>query len=348
MNRKGDITLNEETDKNTGVQEQVEEEKKTSEGQNVGEEDGMECQDEEGAHKKRSQRQEEDKLLNHLRHISKTIVKPGEWGTKPQDFAECKVKITDVSFEGVDVDPTSCYFSNSFNGIIKIGEADNDLDRLLELCVQCMFLRETSHFVIEVPTKPLCQSKYETRPSIKGNIKCILELEELHNDELLFDWSKEKKFSIATLYKEQGVKLFRAGRIIDSFIKFSKAFKIIVTIGSLESLSRKSPLDKDILSLRVNLLNNMASCQLHQKNFHYVIVLCQKVLKIDENNVKALYRNAVACKELHNYETAEDNLKAVLKIEPNNTAAKGRLQEVREVTKEMNDRYAAVVKKMFK
>lgn len=348
MNKEGDITLDGDTNKSTNCQEQTEEEEKTRKEHNLGKGDDMDCEDQVKEKRSNEKQEEEDKLLNHLRHISKTVVKHGEWGTKPQDFAECKVKISDVSFEGMDLDPTSCYFSNSFNGDMKIGEADNDQDRLLELCVQCMFVREISHFVIEVPTKPLCQSKFETRPCIKGTIKCTVELQELHNDELLFEWSKEKKFSVATMYKEQGVNLFRAGRIIDSFIKFSRAFKIIVTIGPVESFSRKSLLDKDILSLRVNLLNNMASCQLHQKNFDYVIALCQKVLKIDQNNVKALYRNAVASKELHNYEVAEDNLKTVLKIEPNNTAAKERLQEVREVTKEMNDRYAAVVKKMFK
>ncbi|CAF1273581.1 unnamed protein product [Adineta ricciae] len=66
------------------------------------------------------------------------------------------------------------------------------------------------------------------------------------------------------------------------------------------------------------LYSNRAACYLKVFEPYKAIDDCDKALKIDPKNVRALYRKASAYKMTHNRELHESTLKDLLKIEPNN------------------------------
>jgi tetratricopeptide (TPR) repeat protein len=58
-----------------------------------------------------------------------------------------------------------------------------------------------------------------------------------------------------------------------------------------------------------------------------VLAHCEKVLELEPNNVKALYRQAMAWKALKEFEKAIKNLQKILTIE-NNSDAKRELENI--------------------
>lgn len=290
-----------------------------------------------------SNKMQKEQCFKHC--VQKKIINPGIWGERPRDFAFCMVKISDINFNGNLLENRNKYFQTNFNGVVNIGEADNTLDKVLETCLKTMLIGEESHVTLNVPVDYTKVS--ETTVSSVGVLNCVVYLKDCKNEPPIHEWSDEKKYDTAMNYKVKGVTLFKEGFVVEAFFRFSKAFKIVVSIAGVEELTSKMPEAANILTLRVTLLNNMASCHLQRKNFEYALQLCEKVLQIEPHNVKALYRHAIAAKELQNYVVARDDLKILLQVEPSNTAAKEKYKELKYITKEMDEKYSVLVKNMF-
>ncbi|XP_061687624.1 mitochondrial import receptor subunit TOM34 isoform X2 [Syngnathoides biaculeatus] len=73
---------------------------------------------------------------------------------------------------------------------------------------------------------------------------------------------------------------------------------------------------------------NRALCFLALKRYHDAASDCDAALAIDGTNIKALYRRALAQKELKDMKSCVRDLNKLLEVEPNNTAAIKLLQEV--------------------
>ncbi|XP_039591973.1 mitochondrial import receptor subunit TOM34 [Polypterus senegalus] len=100
----------------------------------------------------------------------------------------------------------------------------------------------------------------------------------------------------------------------------------------------KSAVEKYTESLKVNpkeatTLTNRALCYLSLKMYAEAKRDCSEALRLDYNNIKALYRRAQAQKELKDYTACVADLKAILKIDPKNTAVQKLLQEVQKIKK---------------
>ena len=68
--------------------------------------------------------------------------------------------------------------------------------------------------------------------------------------------------------------------------------------------------------LKVQIYSNMAQIFQKQKKWEKCEYATKNLLKVDEKNVKGLFRQASAQIELDNYEDAERNLKLILEIDP--------------------------------
>lgn len=99
--------------------------------------------------------------------------------------------------------------------------------------------------------------------------------------------------------------------------------------------------------LQVKLYNNLAHCQLQYDEYEAAIVLCEKALKFDPVNVKALYRKCTAHSGLHMYEEAWKDIQEALRIEPNDKAAQLKANSLIPKIEKINKDYSTVIKKMF-
>ena len=84
--------------------------------------------------------------------------------------------------------------------------------------------------------------------------------------------------------------------------------------GFLEQRVKKTEEDvKNIQSLKSKIFNNMSLIYLKQKKIEKVAEYCEKILKIDESNVKALQKMVMINIEQDNYERAEGYIKDLIK-----------------------------------
>jgi len=120
-----------------------------------------------------------------------------------------------------------------------------------------------------------------------------------------------KALSGAALYKAQGNKLFKESRYEDAIQEYSKA---IDTIGS----SPKSDSDRSIL---IDCHNNRAVCWMQQQAYRQVIADCSAVLELDDGNLKALFRRAMAFEGLEKYRSALEDIRSCCCKKPDWAAA---------------------------
>lgn len=92
----------------------------------------------------------------------------------------------------------------------------------------------------------------------------------------------------------------------------------------------------------------MAHCQLHYNEYDAALDLCNRALKYDPNNVKALYRRCVAYIGLKLYEEAWNDIQKVLAFDPTDKAAQQRANFLKPILEKINTDYSNVIKKMFK
>ena len=74
---------------------------------------------------------------------------------------------------------------------------------------------------------------------------------------------------------------------------------------------------------------NVAACQLKLKEYSAVLESTGHALKIDEHNVKAMFRRAQALIQLHRWDEADELLAAAVRLEPNNTAVREEIHQMK-------------------
>ncbi|CAH2044859.1 unnamed protein product, partial [Iphiclides podalirius] len=104
---------------------------------------------------------------------------------------------------------------------------------------------------------------------------------------------------------------------------------------------------KEIFDLKVKLFNNLAHCQLQFNEYEAALELCNRALKHDPDNSKALYRRCLSYQGLQLYEEAWNDIQKVLRLDPNDKAAQNKASELRPKIEKINKEYTSVIKKMF-
>lgn len=98
---------------------------------------------------------------------------------------------------------------------------------------------------------------------------------------------------------------------------------------------------------QVKLYNNLAHCQLHYNQYDAALELCDRALKYDPDNVKALYRRSLAYNGLNLLEEAWTDIQQVLKLHPSDKMAQQKANLLRPKIGAIKKNYENVIKKMF-
>ena len=105
----------------------------------------------------------------------------------------------------------------------------------------------------------------------------------------------EMKIEMATKHKDQGKDSFIKKNIEDAFHHYTLAIKYLILIDPIEGTESSLEIKKQMLP---PLYNNAAGCHILKENWEYAIDLCNLVLQVEPNNVKALYRRGTALTEI--------------------------------------------------
>lgn len=220
-----------------------------------------------------------------------------------------------------------------------LGDALTALDRALETAVFLMLNEETAKLVATLPGKLINLSD-------DVNLTCMVHLKIIENNKIVHGLTSAEKLDIATKYKGFGVDLYKEGLLhkqILSFFLFSDAVKWLCMIEPEEG----NDSSKEVTTTKIHCYNNIALFHLMRKNYRLCISAATTLLGIDGDNVKALYRRAVANTELQNYEIAIDDLKSALLLDPDNSSVKRQQEIIKRKQKGLTDKYAVAMKKMF-
>lgn len=276
------------------------------------------------------------------RVIRKKLKNPGDFTIVPYEDSRCKIKITNLACTNhlgkCEIEPESKIFSTNFDGNVLIGDSDFFIDKDFELILQQMCSGET------------CEANMVYRDGsgeLVKEISCDVELKEVTEEQLISDWSWERLMEASIHHKEKGVELVKEKRILDAFRRFSKALKMVVAIEPIDPEIIDEEKAVAITDLKVKLYNNLAHCQLQYNEYEAALDLCNRAIKYDPENVKALYRRSLAYTGLEMYVEAWADIQRVLQITPGEKAAVQQSRHLKPIIDRINEDYSSVVKKMF-
>lgn len=167
-----------------------------------------------------------------------------------------------------------------------------------------------------------------------------LKLIDVQHGPSIHEMKDEDKVARAKEMKDKGKELFKQNKYEAAFYRFRAGVQYLIFLND------KTLVEAD--TMYVMLCNNMAMCQMKFNNPQHAIELCCKVLKVDEKNVKALYRRAVSYSQVRRWDDAHADLILAMSVESKNSSVKKLLDVVQTQLKLQHEEYKNVVKNMFR
>uniref|UniRef100_A0A0C9QRE4 peptidylprolyl isomerase n=1 Tax=Wollemia nobilis TaxID=56998 RepID=A0A0C9QRE4_9CONI len=270
--------------------------------------------------------------------VLKKILKQGEGYEKPNDGAVVKVKYTGkledgTVFEKKGTDEEPFEFKTGEEQVV------DGLDR----AVVTMKKGEVA-LVTVAPDYGYPTDVKTDLAVVPPNSTLIYEVELVSfvKEKESWDMNTAEKLEATGKKKEEGNALFKVGKYWRASKKYEKAAKYIEHDSSFTEEEKKQA-----RPLKVTCNLNNAACQLKLKDYKQAIKLCTKVLEIESQNVKALYRRAQAYIQTADLELAENDIKKALEIDPNNRDVKLEYRTLKEKQKEYNKKEAKFYGNMF-
>ncbi|VWU50850.1 FK506-binding protein (FKBP)-type peptidyl-prolyl isomerase [Hepatocystis sp. ex Piliocolobus tephrosceles] len=152
--------------------------------------------------------------------------------------------------------------------------------------------------------------------NIPGNSVLIFEIELLNFSETkksIYDYTDEEKIQAAYDLKEEGNELFKKNNINEAIAKYKEALDFFIHADDWEDSLLEKKKDIEIIC---NL--NLSTCYNKNKEYANAINHASKVLKLDKNNIKALYKLGIANMNFGFLEDAKENLYKAALLNPNN------------------------------
>jgi tetratricopeptide (TPR) repeat protein len=143
----------------------------------------------------------------------------------------------------------------------------------------------------------------------------------------------------ATTLKEEGNAQFKEGDLSKACRSYRKGTNL------LKPLNKNNTGDDQVKALLISLLNNHAMVLFRLKQYKTSRNVATHALQVDGENVKALYRRAVAQRKLGDVKEARDDLKQALKYDANNVAVR---KELVSIKKQLEDSTAKEKKQLQK
>ncbi|CAL4999860.1 unnamed protein product [Urochloa decumbens] len=271
--------------------------------------------------------------------ILKKVLKEGEGYDRPNEGAVVKVKIMGKLQDGT-VFTKKGHDEEPFEFKTDEEEVINGLDRAV------LNMKKGEVALVTIPPEYAfgsTESKQDLAV-VPPNSTVIYEVEVVSfvKDKESWDLNNEEKIEAAGKKKEEGNALFKLGKYARASKRYEKAAKYVEYDSSFSEDEKKQS-----KQLKISCNLNNAACKLKLKEYKEAEKLCTKVLELDSQNVKALYRRAQAYIQLADLELAEADIKKALEIDPDNRDVKLEYRTLKEKIKEHNKKDAKFYSNMF-
>lgn len=191
---------------------------------------------------------------------------------------------------------------------VELGKATGYFGGVLEDCLGGMKRGETHVISVDFTHRDF------QKPCM---LTFTLELHSFTDGKCIYELTVKERLRQCNLWRTNGNCLFVKSNYCMAGYWYSKALKygISCTVEECDQ-EEKSELKETLC----NCYTNLAACQLKRKFFNHAVDNCTKVLSIDPQKIKALYRRALAYVALEMRELAIKDLKIAATVEPKNSA----------------------------
>ncbi|RDD38997.1 Peptidyl-prolyl cis-trans isomerase FKBP4 [Trichoplax sp. H2] len=225
----------------------------------------------------------------------------------------------------------------------KIGQGDTELCEVIDDCLQSMHAGDICNFTLK-PDEAYYILKEEDI-HIDQDIEVVYEVQLKKFIKAKETWysTVEELFNEAISNKARGVNLYKSGKVIAAARRFSIALKYLIIMESDRLASRND----EHSNLRKNCYLNLATCQAKHNMHRSVIANCSKVLQMEPNNLKALFKRGVAYTAVNDFDNAKADLESAKLQDPSNKAVIMAIQNLFTKTLKQNKFYQQALAGMF-
>ncbi|KJE89319.1 FK506-binding protein [Capsaspora owczarzaki ATCC 30864] len=265
--------------------------------------------------------------------VVKRILGEGEGFKTAKDGSTAKVRILQLA------DPHPAFadlISQHPDGqgsevTVVVGDVAGQLPEAVEMALETMKVNERAVVTVHPSFHSLATSAiYDVKLLSFTPVKDI------------WDMSDAEKVETANVTKEKGSTLFRESKFRAAEKKYLAALKLVESDFSFTE-EQKAAVSK----LRVASNSNLAAVQLKGSKWAEAIKSASKVLEIEPNNVKALFRRAQAEHRSGDLELALADLAAASKLEPSDAAIRAETTAVQNKVQAQKNKEKALYSKMF-
>ncbi len=243
----------------------------------------------------------------------------------------------DAGYTPIDI-TIDCY--SVCLSFLNVGEATDVLSDVLEDCIYSMRTGEKCKLEIQSSmVKDAITAKAQTLKAAV-TIFYLVDLLSFKNDKDVWDLTNQERLSLSRELKGAGTERFKAGEVQSAAVCYSSALKYLIPVGIEKA-------DGEAVSLRIALLLNLAACHLKFEQNNHVVSNCTKVLELDPDNLKAIYRRGVALTRMNHLEKAKEEFARAKELEPSNRAVLEQLRMLEAKEKEHMEKYRSAMKAMF-
>lgn len=159
-----------------------------------------------------------------------------------------------------------------------------------------------------------------------------------------------ERLEIAQKHKNKGSEFFKVKNYQGASIHYSKAIKYLAGVDpdtpyEVEIIEEH---ERDIPKVRVQSFLNLAACQLQLGQHGHVVSNCSKVLEVEPNNLKGLYRRAKALLATKDFEAAREDLIRAKEVDPASQAINELMRTLDTQETAHRAKYKDALKEMFR
>ncbi|XP_036389599.1 peptidyl-prolyl cis-trans isomerase FKBP5 [Megalops cyprinoides] len=152
----------------------------------------------------------------------------------------------------------------------------------------------------------------------------------------------KEKLEMAVKVKQKGTQYFKVGRFCQAMIQYQR----IVSWLEMEcgvGVEQQQGVHAFLLVAQLNL----ALCHLRLGEYSQAVESCNKVIELDGENEKALYRRGEARLLRNEFSLAMDDFRHVLQVNPSNRAARSQISVCQRKIREHHERDKKIYANMF-
>lgn len=148
--------------------------------------------------------------------------------------------------------------------------------------------------------------------------------------------------------KEQGNQAFKDNNFVIAKQYYEEALELIVPHKNITPMNDVTPEKvKEMKALYISLHSNTSMVHFKEENWNSVLKSTSEILKDEPENIKALYRRAVAHHRTGFFHESKEGLNFLLSIDATNAAAKKELNDVLKSIKEQKRKEKETMSAMF-